>query len=134
MQASLARVWKALTSAEDIKQYMYGTTVHTTWQEGSSIRFTGSWEGTPYEDKGTILTCKENDVLEYSYWSSFTGVEDVPQNYAVIRFELKAEGNITRLLLTQRNSPTPTMHENSEKGWSDVLAHITKLVENNETS
>lgn len=129
IKASISEVWKALTSPEMIKDYMYGTTVISDWKEGSSIRFTGAWEGKPYEDKGTILTCREQEVLEYSYWSSFTGIEDVPENYAIIRFELTSVDGETLLVLTQHNSPTDAMHENSDKGWGDVLDLFVKVVE-----
>ena len=129
VKASLARVWTALTSAEAIKEYLYGTTVITEWKEGGSIRFTGTWDGVPYEDKGTILTCRANQVLEYTYWSSFSGIEDVPSNYAIVKFELKAEEDQTTLVLTQRNSPTAQMQENSEKGWEDVLQKLVHVIE-----
>lgn len=129
VKASLARVWTALTSAEAIKEYLYGTTVITEWKEGGSIRFTGTWDGVPYEDKGTILTYRANQVLEYTYWSSFSGIEDVPSNYAIVKFELKAEGDQTTLVLTQRNSPTAQMQENSEKGWEDVLQKLVHVIE-----
>lgn len=129
MKAPIERVWKALVSPEIIKEYMYGTTVISDWKEGGSIRFTGVWEGTPYEDKGTILSFREQEILEYSYWSSFSGIEDVPSNYAIVKFELQRAGEQTRLVLTQRNSPTPQMQEHSDKGWGEVLQHIIKIVE-----
>lgn len=129
MKAPIERVWKALVTPEIIKEYMYGTSAISDWKEGSSIRFAGVWEGTPYEDKGTILSFREPEVFEYSYWSSFSGIEDVPSNYAIVKFELKQVGEQTRLVLTQRNSPTPQMQEHSDKGWGEVLQHIIKIVE-----
>jgi len=129
IHASVEQVWSALTSPEAIKEYLYGTTVNTDWKEGGSIRFTGTWDGVPYEDKGTILAFRTNEVLEYTYWSSFSGVEDTPRNYAIVKFELKAGRDQTQLVLTQRNSPTPQMQENSEKGWEDILQQLKNVIE-----
>lgn len=129
IKAPIERVWKALVSPEIIKEYMYGTTVVSDWKEGGSIRFTGMWEGTPYEDKGTILSFHEPEVFEYSYWSSFSGIEDVPSNYAIVKFELQQVGERTQLVLTQRNSPTPQMLEHSDKGWGEILQQIIRIVE-----
>lgn len=127
--APVTAVWKALTDPESIKHYLYGTKVLSDWNEGSAIRFTGEWGGVPYEDKGTITSFKENKVLEYSYWSTFTGVEDVPENYAIVRFELREQDTDTQLILEQFNSPTEVMRENSDKAWSKVLVNMRKLVE-----
>lgn len=129
IQASLEYVWKALTSAEAIKEYLYGTTVITDWKEGGSIRFIGTWEGVSYEDKGTLLICRPREVLEYTYWSSFSGIEDTPSNYAIVKFELRAVGDQTQVVLTQRNSPTPQMQENADKGWEEVLRQLKQVVE-----
>jgi uncharacterized protein YndB with AHSA1/START domain len=129
IKAPIARVWEALVSPEIIKEYLYGTTVISDWKKGSSIRFTGEWEGTPYEDKGTILSFQEQKVFEYSYWSSFSGIEDVPSNYAIVKFEIQQMGEYTQLVLTQRNSPTPQMQEHSDKSWGEILLHITRIVE-----
>lgn len=131
MKASIEDVWKALVTPEIIKEYMYGTTAISDWKEGSSIQFTGVWEGVAYEDKGTILSFRKPKVFEYSYWSSFSGIEDVPSNYAIVKFELQETGAHTHVVLTQRNSPTPQMQENSDKGWGEVLQHIKKIVEKN---
>lgn len=55
IQAPVAKVWNALIDPEVIKIYLYGTQTISDWKEGSSILFTGVWEGKAYEDRGTIL-------------------------------------------------------------------------------
>src|SRR5690349_19369890 len=50
IKAPVAAVWSAVTDPEKIKLYLYGTQTETDWQVGSTIRFTGEWEGTPYVD------------------------------------------------------------------------------------
>jgi hypothetical protein len=65
IDASIAKVWEALTSPEKIKQYMFGTDVVSDWKEGSSIRWKGEWQGKKYEDKGVILKLKS------ASWANF---------------------------------------------------------------
>lgn len=131
LNAPLAKVWEALVKPEIIKEYFYGTHVISEWRTGSSIRFTGTWEGKPYEDKGTILVLEPEKCFSYNYWSNFTGIPDLPENYAIIRFELQQlDAGVTKLQVTQENSPTPGMEENSAQGWADVLNNLKKLLEN----
>lgn len=131
IQAPTANVWEALINPEIIKEYFYGTQVTSDWKVGSSIKFTGTWEGKTYEDKGTILVLETEKCLSYNYWSNFTGIPDLPENYAIIRFELEPEvDGGTLLQLTQENSPTPAMEEHSVQGWTDVLNKLKTLLEN----
>ena len=58
--APVEAVWDALTNPEKIKRYLFGTQTITDWKEGSPIIFTGTWEGTQYKDKGTILKFVKN--------------------------------------------------------------------------
>lgn len=129
IKAPASKVWRALIDPQYIKEYMYGTEAISDWMPGSSLRFTGTWEGVAYEDKGTILKMVPEKVLCYDYWSNFTGVPDVPDNYAVIEFTLEPHSAATALTVTQRNSPTESMYEHSEKGWKDVLEKIKTLLE-----
>jgi uncharacterized protein YndB with AHSA1/START domain len=128
IRAPIDKVWQAVTNPEKIKSYLYGTDVTSSFQEGSPIRFTGVYEEKGYEDKGTILKFQPNKVFSYSYWSSMSGIPDVPENYAAITFELEAHGNQTRLTLSQANSPTQSMYEHSQTGWDHSLDIIEDLV------
>jgi uncharacterized protein YndB with AHSA1/START domain len=131
LNASVGKVWEALVKPEIIKRYFYGTHVISDWKTGSSIKFTGTWEGKPYEDKGTILVLEPEKCFSYNYWSNFTGIPDRPENYAIIRFELQSlNAGVTKLQVTQENSPTPSMEENSAQGWTDVLNNLKTLLEN----
>jgi uncharacterized protein YndB with AHSA1/START domain len=51
--APAARVWDALVNPQLIKQYMFGTTAVSDWQQGSPIIWRGEWKGKPYEDNTT---------------------------------------------------------------------------------
>jgi uncharacterized protein YndB with AHSA1/START domain len=129
IKAPASKVWEALTSPEWIKQYLFGTKVTSDWKAGSPIRFTGMWEGKEYEDKGTILKFEKGKVFQYSYWSSFSSTPDIPENYAVLTFELTSHGDKTELLLTQDNIASEAELEHSGKNWEGVLQMMKGLVE-----
>jgi uncharacterized protein YndB with AHSA1/START domain len=124
-----ARVWDALTRPDMIKQYLFGTEVKTDWQVGSPITYKGIWEGKPYEDMGKILQVQPGKLLVSTYWSSLSGLPDVPENYQTVRYELAAEGNGTRLTITQDNNGSLEEANHSEQNWNYVLDAMKKLLE-----
>lgn len=129
IQASVTQVWKALTTPALIKQYLYGTDTKSEWKEGSSITFTGSYEGTSYVDKGTILRFDPEKTLKYSYLSSFSDLEDVPENYAILTFALNRHQNTTTLQLTQENILSKESAEHSDKSWDMILTQLKSIAE-----
>jgi uncharacterized protein YndB with AHSA1/START domain len=132
INASRAKVWMALTDPAQIKQYLFGTDTHTTWQVGTSIRFTGEWEGKKYEDKGTILTFEKEKMLQYDYWSSMSGTEDHPDNYVVITYLLEDATDGIRLTIKQDNCQSEEAKTHSEQNWSMVMDTLKQMVEKND--
>ena len=55
IDASPERVWAALTDPAIIGKYMFGSTVTSDWEVGSTITYAGEYEGKSYEDHGDIL-------------------------------------------------------------------------------
>src|SRR5712692_4220178 len=101
IDAPIAKVWDALVNPEQIKKYMFGTTVISDWMEGASIVWKGDWKGKPYEDRGVILRLREGGLLQYSHFSPRSGVPDVPENHHTVTIELFGEGGQTRVALSQ---------------------------------
>lgn len=129
INAPVSKVWDALTNPAKIKQYLFGTNTHCDWKEGSAIRFTGEWEGKAYEDKGTILAVEKEKLLSYNYWSNFSGVPDVPDNYQMITFRVESLQNKTVLSLTQQNILSEEVKAHSAQSWKMVLDSLKELVE-----
>ena len=88
VNVDLARMWRVLTDPTIIKDYLYGTETVTDWKVGSPIVFQGEYNGKQYVDKGVVLDNVLNKRIQYSYWSAFTGLEDKPENYSTITYEL----------------------------------------------
>ncbi len=53
VHAPASAVWRALTDPQMIKQYMFGTTVVSDWQEGDPIVWQGEWRGALVQDPRT---------------------------------------------------------------------------------
>jgi uncharacterized protein YndB with AHSA1/START domain len=129
VKATKAQVWDALTNPEMIKKYFFGTETESDFKKGSPIYYRGEWEGKPYEDKGTILEIEKEKIFKHDYWSSFTGTEDKPENYATITYTLSGnDGNVT-LSVTQTNVPSQEQKEKSEGNWGMVFDGMKELIE-----
>lgn len=130
MNTTSEKVWEALTTPEIISQYMFGATVVSDWRVGSSIIYKGEWDGTPYEDKGTILAIEPNKCLQATYYSAMSGLEDTPENYNTVTYELfSEEEGKTRLVVTQTNNPSQAAADQVEENWGTTLDTIKQLLE-----
>ena len=129
INAPTSRVWEALTKPDLIKQYLFGTEVTTDWRVGSPITYQGTWEGKAYKDKGKVLQVEPGKLLVSTFWSSLSGLPDVPASYQTVRYELATEGGGTRLTVTQDNNATQEDASHSEQNWKFVLDGIRKLLE-----
>jgi uncharacterized protein YndB with AHSA1/START domain len=129
INAGAAAVWDALVNPEKIKQYLFGTETISNWKVGSRITYKGVWDGKEYRDGGIILQFVPEKIFQSTYWSSMSGTEDIPDNYATVTYELQKEGNGTLLTLTQDNCKTPEQQKHSESNWAIVLEGLKKLVE-----
>lgn len=86
LNASIENVWDTMTNPSRIKLYLYGTETITTWIPGEDIIFQGEYEGTKYLDKGTIIECLMHKKITYSYWSGFSGLEDIEDNRSLVTY------------------------------------------------
>lgn len=129
IKALTDKVWDAITNPSKIKEWLFGTNVITDWKVGSPIMFTGEWEGTKYEDKGEILSYNPQKSYQYSYWSGFSGLPDVPENYSKVGFEIEEAGENTILTITQSDFATETMYEHSDKNWEATMEKIRAICE-----
>jgi len=129
IDAPASKVWEALTRPELIQQYMFGTQVTTDWQVGSPITYSGTWQGKFYQDKGVVLRVEPDKLLVSTFWSSLSGLPDLPENYNTVRYELEPDGDRTMLTVVQDNNATPEDADHSAQNWSTVLDGLKKLLE-----
>jgi uncharacterized protein YndB with AHSA1/START domain len=129
IDSPIGKVWNALTDPDIIKQWLFGTNVITDWKVGSPILFTGTWQGVEYQDKGNILQIEPGKIFQYNYWSGFSGLPNIPENYTVVTFKLEPVTDGTELNLTQSNFPTEEGYEHSDKNWDMTLDLLKKTIE-----
>ncbi len=128
IKAPVEKVWKALTNPEMVKQYFFGSNQETDWKVGSPILWTGEYEGITYVDKGVVLEFLPNEKLSYSYLSSWSGLEDKPENYLWVSYEIKPTDIGTELIIIQSNYDEEKVKHSAEN-WAVVIDGLKKLVE-----
>lgn len=131
INADASKVWNALINPELIKQYLFGTEAVSEWKIESPIMFRGEWEGNIYEDKGLISKLIKNKVFQYAFWSPLSGLQDKPENYANITYELMEKGEDTLLSVTQDNIKTEVMFNRTCENWEVILKGLKEAVEDN---
>ena len=129
IKADRGAVWDALTNPRLIKEYLFGTEVSSDWQVGSEVTYRGVWQGKAYQDKGRILEMVPEKRLKSTFWSSLAGLEDRPENYNTVVYELSEADRGTRLTVTQDNNATREEAEQSEDNWNAVLKALKDLLE-----
>ncbi len=130
MNAEPAKVWDALTNPEIIKEYLFGTQTITDWKVGSDIVFKGEYQGITYQDKGKIKEYIPNKKISYTYWSGFSGLEDKPENYSLVTYNVDLmDGNKSRFTWTQKGFAGEEGYEHSKNGMKLLLEKIKNIVE-----
>lgn len=130
INAPASQVWSVLTEPALIREYLYGTEATTDWQVGSPVLFQGTYQGQAYQDKGVVVENLPTRVLSYRYWSGFSGLADLPENYALITYALAATNNWqTTLTWTQKGFATEEGYQHSEQGMDALLQQIKHIAE-----
>lgn len=127
--ATAAQVWRGLTDPAMVKDYFFGTTLKSDLKVGSPITFSGEWDGKSYEDKGVIKEIQPEKYLAYTYWSSMSGTEETPENYATISYDLDEKDGVTVLTITQDNIKDEAAKQHSEQNWQMLMDAMKKLIE-----
>jgi uncharacterized protein YndB with AHSA1/START domain len=126
--ASREKIWDALINPDEIKQYMFGTTVTSGWREGGSISWKGEHEGEAYEDTGKVLLAEPEHALHYTRYSPASG-PDTAENHHTVKIDFSSEGKDTRVTLTEDNNATEQAKAHAEKNWTQVLEGMKRYLE-----
>ena len=131
IHATPTKVWETLTTPAIIKEYLFGTETSTDWKVGSEITFQGVYgpHDQHYCDKGAIIENDPTMLLRYSYWSGFSGLEDRPENYAMVTYALEQNDRGTKFTWTQQGYPDEARCQHSLKGMNALLAQIKAIAE-----
>lgn len=127
IKAPVEKVWDALINPEIVKQYFFGSSQETDWKVGSKILWTGEYEGTTYIDKGVVQEFEPYKKVSYSYLSSWSGLDDKPENYLLVTYEVRQIGKDTELTITQSNYDEEKAKHSSEN-WAVVIDGLKKIL------
>ena len=137
INAPASKVWDALVNPEQTKKYMFGCETVSDWRVGSSLLWRGQYEGKDMVFvKGNVVDIKPERYLEYTVIDPNSTIEDIPENYLTITYELSEEKGNTLLKVTQGDYSKVADGEqrfkdssNNGEGWNPILVQIKKLVE-----
>jgi uncharacterized protein YndB with AHSA1/START domain len=132
LDTSLQVAWNALTNPDVLGKALFGSQVETSWKVGEPITFCGEWRGKHFEDKGQILAFSPPKQLRFSHFSTLSGLEEKPENFHVLTFEL-LPGAKTTVQLTQENENDKPLDEGTraelEKNWTAALDGLKTVIE-----
>ena len=104
INASPERVWETITNPELTKQYMYNCKVESAWKTGNELNWRDASSG-KIMVSGNIIDIEHGKKLVYTTFDPNGKLEDKPENYAKVTYELSGEGGKTVLNITQENYP-----------------------------
>jgi uncharacterized protein YndB with AHSA1/START domain len=137
IDAPAPKVWDALVNPEKTRIYMFGCETVSDWRPGSALLWQGNFEGVDLVAvKGFIKEIQPDKFLAYTVFDPNIGMEDIPENYLLVTYELSARDKQTLLTVTQSGFEKAADGErrykeasNSGDGWNPILVAIKKLVE-----
>lgn len=138
IHAPAEKVWQALTNPEETKKYMFGCETVSDWKIGSQLLWEGTWEGKRMVFvKGHIANIQPNRHLSYTVFDpNNTAMEDIPENYLTVTYDLEELPGGTKLTVTQGDFNKVAEGDrryresyNNGEGWNPILKKIKELVE-----
>ena len=130
IEASMGRVYSALTSSEEIPNYFPLNAVKSAWQQGSEVLYTGEVNGVPFTDFGLIEKLETPTIYTYRYWSDNHGTERTPENHLTISYNLAECSEGTSLTVTQSNIKSVELFELMDKQvWDYLLRSLREYIE-----
>ncbi len=130
INATLQKVWNALTQKEAVKAWQFGSDLTTDWQIGSEIKFSTEWQGVTYLQWGKILEIQQDKLIKYSLFAPRPDLEDKPENYFEMKYVLTPFNNQTKLEIIQENRPG-AVQEEPQGEENPILATLKKYAESN---
>jgi uncharacterized protein YndB with AHSA1/START domain len=137
INAPAAKVWDVLINPQQTKKYMFGCETVSDWKPGSDLLWRGNYEGKDMVFvKGKIVEIIPEKFLSYTTIDPNSGIEDIPENYLTVTYDLKEENG--QILLTATQGDYSTVGDGEKRfretleggGWQPILDEIKKLVEN----
>jgi uncharacterized protein YndB with AHSA1/START domain len=129
-EASIEKVWAALTEPLLVKKWQYGSDLITDWKVDSIIRFRTEWEGKVFEQWGEILEVIPHKVIKYSLFAPRPDLEDKPENYFTMAYLLTKENDQIKLEIIQEDNRKGAVQAEPQGEENPILKILKSIVEN----
>lgn len=129
LNASLEKIWEALTKPEKVKLWQFGSDLITTWEVGSRIEFVTEWDGKIFKQWGKVLEIKPNALIKYSLFAPSPDVEDKPENYFIMNYVLTQESGKTNLQIIQEDNRPNAVQEEPQGEENPILQSLKNIIE-----
>jgi uncharacterized protein YndB with AHSA1/START domain len=129
IKAPIQKVWDVLTKPEFVKQWQYGSKLITDWQKGSSIRFVTEWNGKVLEQWGTVVDVVPPTLIKYSLFAPRPGVEDKPENYFFMIYQLTQQKDSVLLEIIQEDNRQGAVQAEVQGEENPVLKGLKEMCE-----
>jgi uncharacterized protein YndB with AHSA1/START domain len=122
-------VWAAVTLPEYVRLWQYNSELRTDWIVGHPIRFNAEWQGQTFEQWGTVLEVDEPTRLRYSLFAPRPGLDDLPENYFTMTYELTDVDDGTRVTFIQEDPRESEVDGDDADEDNPVLVALRDLAE-----
>lgn len=129
------KLWDALTNGEITINYLFGSQIHSDWEEGSSI--TILQPNGKIDIQGRVLKNKPLQFLSYTYE---VPEENTPRERpTIVTFEMQQIETNIKLTFKHENLlktdyiDTPDTFEGVNNGWPAILSNLKSLLETGHT-
>ena len=134
INANADQVWQMLTNPDLVKQYMFGSTIHSDWTEGSSVVYTLPIEGKDVIIvNGLIEEIKKPTRLHHTLFPTGADMEDIRENYLDIIYSIDEQDGVSELTIEQFGFSSVANGEQryneSVSGWDQLLAKMKEIAE-----
>ena len=139
INADRSLVWDSLVNPVQTKKYMFGCEAVSDWKIGSPLLWNGMYDGKEMTFvKGIILDFQPLRILKYTVIDPNADLQDIPENYLNVTYELSEQDGLVNLTVTQDGFENAADGEkrykdvyNNGDGWNPILIEIKKLAESN---
>lgn len=129
INAPLEKVWDALTKPELVKLWQFGSVLTTSWEVGSSIEFVAEWQGQVFKQWGQVLAFHPHTSLKYSLFAPRPDLEDKPEHYFFMEYNLSRVQNQTFLKIVQDDNRPNAVQAAPQGEENSVLKALKDVAE-----
>ncbi len=134
INASADKVWETITNPDKIEQYLFGSRIETDWKPGSKSNFYIEQDKKQITIvKGEVIRNIPGKLLEHTLFPAGTKLNDSPENYIVITYELEEHGDETDLTIVQKGykyvEDGLQRYIDTQKGWKVALPRLKEVAE-----